>query len=189
MRRHPRRRIRRRAPTIGAVGTSIIDAPPHGLTEFAANLPTGLLPAGGPFTEAGDKTWHVVPGTVPQFGQGTAKVFRYTVEIENGVDTATFGGDDAFVRMVDETLANPKSWTHNPQFAFVRIDSGKPDFRISLSSPVTIREGCGYEIPWKPPATTLCSGATRSLECLSTRLAGCAERFRLRAMSVPTGSM
>ncbi|WP_203800545.1 DUF3152 domain-containing protein [Mycobacterium heckeshornense] len=134
-------------PTIGAVGTSIIDAPPRGLTEFATNLPTGLLPAGGPFTEAGDKTWHVLPGAVPQFGQGTAKVFRYTVEVENGMDTTTFGGDDAFVRMVDETLANPKSWTHNPQFAFVRIDSGKPDFRISLSSPVTVREGCGYEIP------------------------------------------
>src|SRR5581483_9201354 len=51
------------------------------------------------------------PGAVPQFGQGTAKVFRYTVEVENGMDTTTFGGDDAFVRMVDETLANPKSWT------------------------------------------------------------------------------
>ena len=48
--------------------------------------------------------------------------------------------------MVSETLANPKSWTHNPQFAFTRIDSGTPDFRISLSSPMTVREGCGYDI-------------------------------------------
>jgi Protein of unknown function (DUF3152) len=134
-------------PTIGVRGTSIVDAPPRGLTEFDANLPTGLLPEGGPITPAGNKTWHVLPGITAQVGQGTAKVFKYSVEVEDGVDTSGFGGDDAFVRMVDQTLANPKSWTHDPRFAFVRIDSGVPDFRVSLSSPMTVREGCGYEIP------------------------------------------
>ena len=132
-------------PAIGAVGTAIIDAPPRGLATFDADLPAGTLPDGGPFTEAGDKTWHVVPGTTPQSGQGTAKVFRYTVEVENGIDPSMFGGDNAFAQMVDQTLSNPKGWTHNPQFAFIRIDNGKPDFRISLVSPVTVREGCGYE--------------------------------------------
>ena len=132
-------------PVIGAVGTSILDAPPRGLATFDANLPAGTLPDGGPLTEAGDKTWHVVPGTTPQIGQGTAKVFKYTVEIEDGLDATMFGGDDAFAQMVDQTLANPKGWTHNPQFGFIRIDSGKPDFRISLVSPVSVREGCGYE--------------------------------------------
>lgn len=136
-------------PTIGSVGTAIVGAPPRGLTEFDASLPTGVLPDGGAFTEAGEKTWHIVPGTTPQIGQGTAKVFKYTVEVENGIDATAFGGDDAFASMVDQTLANPKSWTHNPQFAFVRVDEGtpgKPDFRISLSTPLTVREGCGYEI-------------------------------------------
>ncbi|HWT48270.1 MAG TPA: DUF3152 domain-containing protein, partial [Mycobacterium sp.] len=132
-------------PAIGAVGTAIIDAPPRGLAAFDANLPAGTLPDGGTFTEAGDKAWHVVPGATPQVGQGTAKVFRYTVEVENGIDPTMFGGDNAFAQMVDQTLANPKGWTHNPQFAFARIDNGKPDFRISLVSPVTVREGCGYE--------------------------------------------
>ncbi|MGA7051329.1 MAG: DUF3152 domain-containing protein [Mycobacterium sp.] len=132
-------------PAIGVVGTSILDAPPRGLAAFDDNLPAGTLPDGGPFTEAGNKTWHVVPGTTPQIGQGTAKVFKYTVEIEDGLDATMFGGDDAFAQMVDQTLANPKGWTHNPQFAFIRIDNGKPDFRISLVSPVTVREGCGYE--------------------------------------------
>ena len=131
-------------PTIGAVSTAIIGAPPKGLTQFDADRPTGILPDGGPFTEAGAKTWHIVRGAAPQVGQGTAKVFTYTVEVEDGVDT--FGGDDGFARMVSETLANPKSWTHNPQFAFTRIDSGEPDFRVSLSSPMTVREGCGYDI-------------------------------------------
>ena len=134
-------------PDIGAVGTSIIDAPPRGLAAFDANLPAGTLPDGGPFTEAGDKTWHVVPGAMPQVGQGTAKVFRYTVEVENGIDPTMFGGDDAFAEMVDQTLGNPKGWTHNPQFAFVRIDNGKPDFRISLVSPVTVRERLRLRIP------------------------------------------
>jgi hypothetical protein len=137
-------------PKIGAVGTAIIDAPPRGLTQFDSNLPTGMLPNGGPFTGAGEKTWRIIPGSTRTVGQGTAKVFKYTVDIENGIDPATHGGDEAFAAMVDQTLANPKSWMHNPQFAFVRIDKadpGKPDFRISLSSPMTVREGCGYEFP------------------------------------------
>jgi hypothetical protein len=135
-------------PTIGASGTAIIGAPPRGLTEFDADLPTGILPEGGAFTEAGAKTWHIVPGTTPKVGEGTAKTFTYTVEVEDGIDTASFGGDEGFARMVTETLSNPKSWIHNPQFAFQRVGADvKPDFRVSLSSPMTIREGCGYEIP------------------------------------------
>jgi hypothetical protein len=134
-------------PTIGAPSTGIIGAPPKGLTQFDASLPTGILPDGGPFSETGAKTWHIIPGVEQQVGQGTAKVFNYTVEVEDGVDTTSFGGDDGFARMVSQTLGNPKSWTHNPQFAFTRIDSGRPDFRVSLTSPMTAREGCGYEIP------------------------------------------
>ncbi len=137
-------------PTIGVASTAIVGAPPKGLTEFDANLPTGILPDGGPITPEGAKTWHIVPGASSQVGEGTAKNFNYTVEVEDGIDTTTFGGDEGFARMVTETLANPKSWTHNPQFAFTRIDGTaqvEPDFRISLSSPMTVREGCGYDIP------------------------------------------
>ncbi len=136
------------SPSIGAVGTAILDAPPRGLAAFDTDLPAGTLPAGGPFTEEGDKTYRIVPGTTPQVGRGTAKVFKYAVEVENGLDPVVFGGDDAFAQMVDQTLANPKGWTHDPKFAFIRVDAtngGTPDFRISLASPVTVREGCGYE--------------------------------------------
>lgn len=134
---------------IGAHATTIIGAPPRGLTEFDANLPTGLLPDGGPYTQAGERTWRIVPGVGPQIGEGTVKVFNYTVEIENGLDPISFGGDDAFAAMVNQTLANPKSWTHDPRIAFRRVDAsynGEPDFRVSLTSPLTVREGCGYEI-------------------------------------------
>jgi Protein of unknown function (DUF3152) len=135
-------------PTIGSQGTAIIGAPPRGLTQFDVNLPTGILPDGGPFSEVGTKAWRVVPGTEPQVGQGTVKVFSYTVEVEDGIETTTYGGDEGFASMVTQTLGNPKSWIHNPQFAFVRIDGSKtkPDFRVSLTSPMTVREGCGYEI-------------------------------------------
>lgn len=136
-------------PTIDAASTAILGAPPKGLTQFDANLPTGILPAGGPFTETGARTWHIVPGTTPKVGEGTTKSFTYTVEVEDGVDTTSFGGDEGFARMVSETLANPKSWTHNGLFGFTRVDatSGvEPDFRVSLTSPITVREGCGYDI-------------------------------------------
>ena len=116
-------------------------------------------------------------------------MFKYTVEIEDGLDATMFGGDDAFAQMVDQTLANPKGWTHNPQFAFIRIDNGKPDFRISLVSPVTVREGCGYEFRLERPATTRYTGRTGNLGSSSMRRAGCAERCRSRATSVPTASM
>jgi hypothetical protein len=137
-------------PTIGAPSTAIVGAPPKGMTQFDADLPTGILPDGGPITETGAKTWRVVPGTTDKVGQGATKSFKYTVEVEDGVDTTAFGGDEAFARMVSETLSNPKSWTHNPQFAFTRIDGAsgqQPDFRVSLTSPLTVREGCGYDIP------------------------------------------
>ncbi|WP_280487488.1 DUF3152 domain-containing protein [Nocardia farcinica] len=34
------------------------------------------------------------------------------------MDTSGFGGDAAVATMVDSTLANPKSWAHDPKFAF-----------------------------------------------------------------------
>ncbi|OBK92793.1 hypothetical protein A5645_22610 [Mycobacterium asiaticum] len=156
--------IHKDPPTIGAVGTSIIDTPPRGLVAFDANLPAGTLPDGGPFTEAGEKTYRVIPGGTPQIGQGTGKVFRYTIEIENGLDPVNYGGDSAFAQMVDQTLANPKGWTHNPQFAFIRIDGTtgvKPDFRLSLVSPVSVREGCGYEFRLETSCYNPAFGADR----------------------------
>jgi len=127
-------------------GTDVIGAPPAGDGTFASSIPSGALPDGGPFTVAGGGTWHVVPGTTGKVGQGTEREFTYTVEIEDGVDTTGFGGDESYGRMVDQTLANPKSWTNDPKVAFRRVDAGEPDFRISLTSQMTIREGCGYEI-------------------------------------------
>ncbi|WP_369691143.1 DUF3152 domain-containing protein [Nocardia altamirensis] len=139
------------APGLGhlsprAANSGIIGAPP-GDGHFPTDLPTGALPDGGPFVESGTGSWHVVPGGTAQVGTGTDTVFRYTVEIEDGVDTTAFGGDQSVAKLVDSTLANPKSWTQDQKFAFRRVDQGDTEFRISLTSRKTSREACGFEIP------------------------------------------
>ncbi|WP_280333294.1 DUF3152 domain-containing protein [Nocardia wallacei] len=125
----------------------IIGAPPRGDGKFSAELPSGALPDGGSFAETGTGGWHLVRGTSAQVGAAQGHLFSYTVEIEDGVDTAALGGDEAVARMVEATLANPKSWTHDPKFGFRRVDSGNPDFRISLTSRQTTKTMCGFEIP------------------------------------------
>lgn len=130
----------------GTATVGIIGAPP-GDGHFPTDLPTGALPEGGPFTETGAGTWRVVAGATAQVGTGTQTVFRYTVEIEDGVDTSAFGGDEAMATMVDSTLANPKGWAHDSKFAFRRVDQGGVDFRISLTSRGSSRKECGFDIP------------------------------------------
>ncbi|CAM4418372.1 DUF3152 domain-containing protein [Nocardia ninae] len=120
---------------------------PAGDGQFPTDLPTGALPQGGNFAETGTGTWHVVPGASAQVGTGTDSVFRYTVEIEDGIDTTGFGGDESVAKLIESTLANPKSWTHDQKFAFRRVDQGDTEFRISLTSRESTRKACGYEIP------------------------------------------
>ncbi|WP_425518170.1 DUF3152 domain-containing protein [Nocardia iowensis] len=139
------------APGLGQLSprganAGIIGAPP-GDGHFPTDLPTGALPEGGNFAETGAGTWHVVPGSTGQVGTGTDTVFRYTVEIEDGIDTTVFGGDESVAKLVESTLANPKSWTHDQKFAFRRVDQGDTDFRISLTSRESTRKACGFEIP------------------------------------------
>ena len=126
--------------------TGIIGVPPQADGNFAETVSSGQLPDGGQFAVQGAGTWRVVPGVTDQVGQGTERTFTYTVEIEDGVDTTGFGGDESFGRLVDQTLANPKSWTNDQRFAFRRVDTGDPDFRVSLTSQMTIRDACGYDI-------------------------------------------
>ncbi|MGW1743683.1 DUF3152 domain-containing protein [Nocardia sp. NPDC001965] len=138
-------------PGFGALGTpparaGVIGAPP-GDGSFPEDLPIGALPEGGKFTETGKGTWRIVPGTSARVGAGEQYTFTYTVEIENGIDTRNFGGDESVARLVESTLGNPKSWVHDRKFAFQRIDRGEPDFRISLTARGTTRAACGFDIP------------------------------------------
>lgn len=109
----------------------------------------GMLPEGGAFTEKGQGIWHVVPGSTPRVGkkdEGKQQVFTYMIAVEDGVDMSGLGGDPAFATMIDKTLADPRSWIHDSAVAFQRIDKGTPTFTISLTSPMTVRQACGYTI-------------------------------------------
>ena len=108
--------------------------------------PSGELPEGGSFIGAASGEFRIVPGGTDPVGRPTAEQFGYTVEVEDGIDTVDFGGDDSVARMVDATLANPKSWTADGAVAFRRIAGDEPAFRVSLASPMTVRENCGYDI-------------------------------------------
>ena len=177
-------------PTIGAASTAIIGAPPKGLTQFDANLPTGILPDGGPFTEAGARTWHIVPGTARRSARAPPRSFTYTVEVEDGVDTTGFGGDEASpgwsarrwpTRRAGRTTRSSRS------SGSTRLE-GEPDFRVSLTSPMTVREGCGYDIQLEASCYNPAYAGRAAPRCSSTRRAGCAAPCRSRATSAPTGS-
>ena len=114
--------------------------------HVAAAIAAGALPDGPDFAASGAGTWHVVPGTTPMVGTGDQHS-TYLIEVEDGLQTPD--QDLAFAAAVDATLADPRSWIGGGSVSFARIDSGDPDFRISLTSQTTIRapDKCGWDVP------------------------------------------
>jgi hypothetical protein len=131
------------SPSSAAEAGPVVGEAPQGRVDV--DIPTAELPAGGEFPVQGRSTWRVVPGTTPQFGAG--RVYTYTVEIEDG--TIVTEGDQAFATAVDATLDDPRSWVGSGQIAMRRVDTGVPDFRISLTSQLTTRAQCGYDIRYE----------------------------------------
>jgi hypothetical protein len=116
------------------------------------NLPTAELPNGGAYTEVGAGRWHVLPGVGQKVGTA-GKLHTYTVEVEDGIDPASFGGDEAFARLVDETLADPRGWAGTGGVTVQRVDASvaNPSFRISLTTPGTVHrpDKCGFAIRYE----------------------------------------
>lgn len=114
-------------------------------------IPTADLPKGGDFTESGQGTFHVVPGKGDKVGTG--QLFTYTVEVEDGIDPSSYGGDDSFATMVQGTLSNPKSWTWDGKKALQRVDASYPNptFRVSLTTPNTTHRAdvCMFQITYE----------------------------------------
>lgn len=105
-------------------------------------LPADALPSGGAYTKAGTGTFRVIPGHSAVVGTGT--VHRYSIEIENGIT-----GIDVsqFAAMVQSVLSDKRSWAGHGGVALQRVDSGPIDFHVSLTSAMTVRAFCGYDIP------------------------------------------
>ncbi|MFI7677834.1 DUF3152 domain-containing protein [Actinophytocola sp. NPDC049390] len=113
-------------------------------------IPTADLPPGASFPQSGKGTWTILPGTTKRVGTG--EPFTYTIEIEDGIDLAPYGGIDSFGRLVDTTLADPRGWTSTGQVSVQRVDGDtEPDIRISLSTPNTVHrpDYCGYSIKYE----------------------------------------
>ncbi|MFJ3303071.1 DUF3152 domain-containing protein [Streptomyces sp. NPDC086549] len=87
-------------------------------------------------TLKGSGKFDAVPGTDKAPGKG--KKYTYRVDVEQGL------GLDAelFAQAVQKTLNDDRSWAHDGARTFERVDSGKPDFVITLASPGTTAEWC-----------------------------------------------
>ncbi len=111
-------------------------------------LSSAALPPGEAFVAKGKGTWHVVPGRTAAMGSGPTK-YTFTVEVEDGIQIAQADLDVAI--LVDNTLADPRSWIGSGTYTLQRIDSGTPSFRISLTSQLTVRGNtlCGWEIQYE----------------------------------------
>ncbi|KAB3522995.1 DUF3152 domain-containing protein [Corynebacterium sp. zg254] len=110
------------------------------------DLRVGELPPGGPFSTKGSQKYRTVGTPGERAGTGTKHKYTYVVEVEDTIDAATYGGDDAFAAIIDATLANPKSWIADKAFSFQHVDAKKvknPDYRFQLSSTDTTHELCG----------------------------------------------
>ncbi|HEY1571240.1 MAG TPA: DUF3152 domain-containing protein [Pseudonocardiaceae bacterium] len=119
---------------------------------------TAVLPPGPAVPQVGAGTWHIVPGNGPVVGKG-ARVYRYQVAVEDGIDPAGYGGDDAFAAAVQATLSDPRSWIAAGKVRLQRVDADfpHPDFVISLTTPGTDHRPdlCGHLIGfeascWQP---------------------------------------
>jgi hypothetical protein len=119
-----------------------VDSPPAG--DLNAALPATALPPGGQYSIQGGGRFDVVPGNSRVYGSG-GQLQRFTVEIEAGV--AEDG--PAFATAVEKILSSPHSWGAAGRMTLQRVDSGPVDFRVSLTSALTVRKLCGYTLPFE----------------------------------------
>lgn len=117
------------------------------------------LPPGGPYTTTGEGEWYEVGVPGMTAGEGNELVVRYIVEVERGVDTAGYGGDGAFAKMVDATLSDPRGWTNDPRFRFEHVSAeDNPTLRIRLTSLDTTARLCGAELGTETSCRTAATG-------------------------------
>ncbi|UXY29764.1 DUF3152 domain-containing protein [Streptomyces sp. HUAS TT20] len=80
--------------------------------------------------------FETVPGVAKAPGKGQKYTYRVDVEQGLGLD------GELFAQAVQKTLNDNRSWAHGGARTFERVDSGKPDFVITLASPGTTAQWC-----------------------------------------------
>jgi hypothetical protein len=110
--------------------------------EGAESLPGDALPPGEPFVQKGKGTFRVLAGSSPKVGHGT--LVTYAIEVENGITGVDL---DQFARTVVSTLSDSRSWTAGDSVTLQRVSSAQAaDVRVVLTTPMTVRTICGYDI-------------------------------------------
>jgi hypothetical protein len=140
-----------------ATGSRSLKSDDPGASANTTVLPSDALPDGAAYTQQGKGTYTVIPGSGPVVGTGT--VHKYTIEAEDGITGIDLA---SFAAKVQAVLSDPKSWTAKPGTALQRVDSGSVDFHITLTSSLTVRTLCGYDIPIE----TSCFAAAGSVQGL-----------------------
>jgi hypothetical protein len=130
------------APPPTATGDINLKSDQPGANAQNTALPADALPSGAAYSTTGTGTFRVLPGHSAVVGSGT--VHRYSVEVENGIT-----GVDVtqFATMVQSVLSDKRSWAGHAGIALQRVDSGPVDFHIALTTSMTVRAICGYDIP------------------------------------------
>jgi hypothetical protein len=127
-------------PTAASNGQLKVDTPGQGALNTA--LPALQLPPGDPYSQHGTGSFSTIPGTSAVIGKG--QLFKFSIEVENGVSGVDL---NSYADVVMTTLSNPQSWTFNGTQALQRVDSGPVDFHVTLVTPMTVRDLCGYDLP------------------------------------------
>lgn len=104
-------------------------------------LKVGALPAGNRYTVQGAGTYRTLPGRSAVVGQGPLQ--QYAIDVENGISGID---SEAFAAKVEQTLADRLSWAGSGAVSLQRVDTAEARWRISLTSSLTVRQLCGYEI-------------------------------------------
>ena len=127
--------------TSEAAPTSTEKMGPDPADAAAVKREISEMPPGGSYTKQGKGTFHEVgePGAVT--GKGGEQKVRYSIEVEDGLNTAPYGGDESFAAMVEATLSDPRGWTAQKDFEFEHVAAdAEPDTRIQLTSLGTAAE-------------------------------------------------
>jgi hypothetical protein len=128
-------------PPPEAVGHTTLTPDQPGANARNTALKAAALPAGPAYTAKGTGTFRILPGTSKVVGSG--QLYRYSIEVENGITGINV---TQFANLVQSTLADKRSWSGHG-VSLQRVDSGHIDFHITLTSSLTVRTLCGYDIP------------------------------------------
>lgn len=112
-----------------------------GANSDNAVLHAAALPPGPSYTVKGKGTFRMLKGTTKVVGHGP--LYRYDIEVENGITGVDL---TRFQDMVVRTLSDKRSWSGHG-VSLQRVDSGPINFRITLTSAMSVRHFCGYSIP------------------------------------------